>query len=94
MGEEIKYTWNEYAIYVLKSLEGLDSKISDISEKIDHNKEVSAAEIRELKNAVSDVKKDVAVLKERINIRSSVFGSLGTIVTLVAYFLIQLLIKK
>jgi len=88
------HPWNEYAFYVLKSIEKLDEKISNISDKIDANKETSAQEVRELKSAISDVKREVAVLKERINIRSSIFGSIGSAITLLAFFLIQLLIKK
>jgi len=91
---EDKYTWNEYAIYVLKTLEALDKKISTVSDKIDTNKDLTSKEIKDLRDDIAGLKSNIGLLKERINIRSSVFGSLGSAITLAIFLIVQLLIKK
>ena len=83
--------WNQWAKYVLKTLEELSQYNKETAIKVDQNKDAYIEALNTFKLEVTaqfgDLKKEISVIKTKTAIRSSLIGAISAAVPAVAYLI-------
>jgi len=80
---EVKYNgWNEWAKYVLKSIERLEHNITTLEDKADINK-------LEVLKEIADIKREIAMLKTK----SAMWGAIAASIPVIIGIIITLIIN-
>lgn len=81
---DIKYNgWNEWAKYVLKSIERLEYNLTALEEKSDINK-------IEMLKEMAEIKKEIAMLKTKAAVWGGMAASIPAIVSIIISILLNL----
>jgi len=97
--------WNEWAKYVLKSIERLELNICNLESKRSLDKDLILKEVTKVRDdvmtEVSKIRNDVTSLKEEVielntsfKIKSGIWGAVAGITTFISIYIIQILSKK
>jgi hypothetical protein len=95
MSEEYlqKNGWNEWAKYVLMSLEELKTQHAESEDKIDANKDVFVQAVNSLELTVTkeigELTAEIKVIKKQMALRSIVWSSIIPIISATIYALIK-----
>lgn len=83
--------WNQWAKYVLKTLEELSQYNKDTAIKVDQNKDAYIEALNAFKLEVTaqfgDLKKEISVIKTKTAIRSSLIGAIAAGIPAAAYLI-------
>jgi len=80
-------TWNEWAKYVLKSLEDLKTQLGNSDKKIDDNKDATLSEINKLIIAIK-------ILETKLTLRAAMSGALASMIPVAIALVIWLITKS
>lgn len=92
-----KNGWNEWAKYVLKSLEELKAQYTTMDNSIEANKETFIKAIAKLElsmtSHMADLSSEINVIKTKLSVRASMWGALAGILSAFATALVMYLTK-
>jgi hypothetical protein len=93
MNESIEYDgWNEWAKYVLKSIDRLECNINRLETKNSTDKNILLIEITELRKDMNSLKEEVIVLNTSFKIKSSLWGAASGLIAALSVYIMSKLI--
>jgi ABC-type phosphate transport system auxiliary subunit len=95
MGEDNQYNgWNEWAKYVLKSIERLECNISRLEVKTNSDRDQLMIELSKIREETINLREELATLNTSFKIKSSVWGAASGLIAVISLYLMQLLTRS
>ena len=91
MDERVEYNgWNEWAKYVLKSIERLECNLNRVEVKNNTDKEQLFVEISKVTREVGSIREELSSLNTSFKIKSGIWGALSGILAVISLYLMQM----
>lgn len=85
--------WNEWAKYVLKSIERLECNINRIEVKNTTDRDQVLVELSKVRQEVGNLREELTSLNTSFKIKSSVWGATSGLIAVLSIYLMQLLTR-